>query len=186
MLSTFVDHLATQVLKPFPDLFPASALPLAHWLRHEAVEQVLVPVLILYLQSDLIQFQLQDNIKLIVKTLGALTAASLNIGQLVERALAPAAAAAVQTLLQERLANLRPTKDPLKKGLDSLFQVEGYKLLTQQELEERKAEESYERVLVFQPLRRQFFRKMVRFLDKHLRVAALQEGAPYLAGEIAH
>ena len=50
--------------------------------------------------------------------------------------------------------------------------MEGYKLLTQGELEESKAEESYERVLVLHPIKRQFFRKMIRFLDKYLRVQA--------------
>lgn len=58
--------------------------------------------------------------------------------------------------------------------------------MIQGELEERKAEESYERVLVLQPLRRQFYRKMIRFLDKHLRVAAIAEIAPYIASEICN
>ena len=67
-----------------------------------------------------------------MKTLGELTSAGINIAQIVERALSPSAVAAVTALLQERLANLRPTskKDPLKKGLDSLFMVDGYKLVT--------------------------------------------------------
>jgi len=39
---------------------------------------------------------------------------------------------------------------------------------------------------VFQPLRRQFFRKMIRFLDKHLRVGQLQDVAPFISGEIVH
>ena len=64
----------------------------------------------------------------------------------------------------------------IKRGnamnLDSIFQMEGYKLLTQGELEESKAEESYERVLVLHPIKRQFFRKMIRFHDKYLRVQA--------------
>jgi hypothetical protein len=38
--------------------------------------------------------------------------------------------------------------------LEFLFQIEGYKLLTQKELEEHKAEENYERVLVMQNSRR--------------------------------
>jgi len=95
VLSTFVDFIVAQVIRPFGDLFPSSQLQLSHWLRHDAVESVLVPVLILYLQSDLITFQLADNLKLILKTLGALNSVSLNITGIVERALSPSAVAAV-------------------------------------------------------------------------------------------
>lgn len=49
-------------------------------------------------------------------------------------------------LLQERLANLKPTKGDSKylknkaeTALDTLFQIDGYKLYTQTELEEAKA-----------------------------------------------
>ena len=38
--------------------------------------------------------------------------------------------------------------------------------------------EKYERVLVFGESRAQFFRKMIRFLDKYLRLGSLADVAP--------
>lgn len=41
--------------------------------------------------------------------------------------------------------------------------------------------EKYERVLVFGERRAQFFRKMIRFLDKYHRLGSLGDVAPYIA-----
>ena len=50
-----------------------------------------------------------------------------------------------------------------------------------------KKEESYERVLVFHNTRRQFFRKLIRFMDKYiLSTASLIDTAPFIACLIAN
>ncbi len=50
-----------------------------------------------------------------------------------------------------------------------------------------KKEESYERVLVFQKSRREFFRKLIRFMDKYiLSTASLLDSAPLIAHLIAN
>ena len=50
-----------------------------------------------------------------------------------------------------------------------------------------KKEESYERVLVFQKSRREFFRKLIRFMDKYiLSTASLLDSAPFIACLIAN
>lgn len=55
-------------------------------------------------------------------------------------------------------------------------------------MELQKAEDSYERVLVLNPIRKQFFRKLVRFLDKHLKttLSITETVSPYLACQIAN
>ena len=50
-----------------------------------------------------------------------------------------------------------------------------------------KKEESYERVLVFKKSRREFFRKLIRFMDKYiLSTASLLDSAPFIACLIAN
>jgi hypothetical protein len=70
--------------------------------------------------------------------------------------------------------------------VDFIFRVEGYKLVTQRELEESKAEEAYERVLVLENCRRQFYRRMIRFMDKYLKVSGYADSSPFIASQIAN
>ena len=70
--------------------------------------------------------------------------------------------------------------------LDFLFQVNGYKLLAQKELEEHKAEETYERLLVFTSFRKSFFRKMLRFLDKYLLPASQSQDSALISQQVAN
>jgi hypothetical protein len=169
-------------------------LVLSHWLRCELTEQTIVPAIALFLHNDLIQFKFAENIKIIMRTVEALGTANVNLTQVVERGIAPVALLAMDKLLQERLQNLKPSKADAKYiknkttdvALDTLFQLEGYKLLTQSELEEAKAVDIYDRVLVLSPQRRQFYRRMIRFLDKYLRVGAFQDCAPLIASSIAN
>lgn len=119
---------------------------LSTWLRCDLTEQSLVPAVAMYLHNDLIQFKFAENIKIIMRTVETLCTANVNLSQTLERGIAPVALLAMDKLLQDRLANLKPSKGDSKylkqKGdaaLDTLFQMEGYKLLTQSELEEAKA-----------------------------------------------
>jgi len=68
-------------------------------LRNEATEQTLAPELALYLQNDLIQHKLSDNIKLITRTIAALNTTNLNLQLILERALAPMCLLAMSKLL---------------------------------------------------------------------------------------
>ena len=74
-------------------------LTLSCWIRNEAIEQVLVPALVLYIQNDLIQFKLAENIKIIMRTLSALNTANVNVNSIVERTLAHTAVSAIESLL---------------------------------------------------------------------------------------
>lgn len=134
---------------------------LSTWLRCDLTEQTLVPAVAMYLHNDLIQFKFADNIKLIMRSVETLGTANVNLSQVLERGITPVALLAMDKLLQERLANLKPTKGDSKylkskadAVVDTLFQMDGYKLLTQGELEEAKASELYERVLILHPQRR--------------------------------
>jgi hypothetical protein len=87
MLNFSVDYLHHQVLKPYTDLFlkttDARSLEaecaLSTWLRGSAIEGTLAPALGLYLQNELIQFRLGENVKLIMRTVQALQSANLSI-----------------------------------------------------------------------------------------------------------
>ena len=87
-------------------------------MRSDAIEQTLAPLVALYLQNDLIQFKLYENIKVIMRTIAALSTANVNLQLILERAIAPMALLAVEKLLAERLMNLNPTGDKkdVKKG----------------------------------------------------------------------
>jgi hypothetical protein len=126
VLSLFVDYVHGQVVKPYTALFLKSSearcleaeLVLSNWMRSDAIEQTLAPLVALYLQNDLIQFKLYENIKIIMRTIAALGTANVNLQLILERAIAPMALLAVEKLLAERLMNLNPTGDKkdIKKG----------------------------------------------------------------------
>ncbi len=76
MLNFFVDYMHQQVLKPYTQLFLKTTdarcieaeCALATWLRGSAVEGILAPALGLYIQNELIQFRLGENVKMIMRT----------------------------------------------------------------------------------------------------------------------
>ncbi len=100
-------------MKPYTEKFlkldPRSIeaeLILATWLREQACEGILSPLVALYLQNELIQFKLADNVKIIVRTLTALNTANINLSGFLERSIAPMTMVAMNKLLQERLQKL--------------------------------------------------------------------------------
>ena len=148
LLSSFVDFIHASVLKPYAQLFLASderrpaELVLSAWLRSDAAETTMAPALALYLCNDLIQFKLVDNIKLIMRILGTLNSANVNVQSVVEKAIGPVTLLAMDKLLGERIANLVQSKKD-GEGLDALYVIEGYRLLSRKELEENKAEDTF-------------------------------------------
>ena len=79
---------------------------LSAWLRSDAAETTMAPALALYLCNDLIQFKLVDNIKLIMRILGTLNSANVNVQSVIEKAIGPVTLLAMDKLLGERIANL--------------------------------------------------------------------------------
>ena len=64
--------------------------------------------------------------------------------------------------------------------------VENIHLKTRSELEEEKKQDSFESVLVFQSLRKNFFRKMLRFMNKHIIKNLDFKTYPYISIQISN
>lgn len=108
-----MDYLHTDLIKPYTNLFLKldprsleSELLLSTWLREQACDTILSPLLALYLKNELIQFKLADNVKIIIRTLSALNTANINLSGFLERGIAPMTMVAMNKLLQERLQKL--------------------------------------------------------------------------------
>lgn len=100
----------------------------------------------------MITFKLAEAFTVIFRTLKTLTSVHCHLSQPLERALSPICLISLDKLLQERLSSISNTQSTKDSGrlLDTLFMMDGYKLLTQAELEAEgaKALESYDKVLV--------------------------------------
>ena len=113
MLNFFVDYIHNEVVKPYTDKFlkldPRSIeaeLILSTWLREQACDGILSPLVALYLQNELIQFKLAENVKIVILTLSALNTTNINLSGFLERSIAPMTMVAMNKLLQERLQKL--------------------------------------------------------------------------------
>eukprot|EP00347_Sterkiella_histriomuscorum_P012251 403369312 len=145
---------------------------LSQWLKTQT-DQLLSLHLSLYLQNELIQHKLGENLKMIMRSVQALQTASVNLSWILERSLTPMVLNALDKVMNERINNqqqekgLSKHKTP-KTSLDTMFIVDNYQLKNLAELEEEKKQDNFESVISIQSLRKHFFRKTLRFLDKHI------------------
>ncbi|CDW82467.1 UNKNOWN [Stylonychia lemnae] len=144
----------------------------AQWLKQQT-ETSLCLHISLYLQNELVQHQLGENLKQIVRLVKALQGTNVNICHVLERSIAPMVLNSIDRLLNERINNQTQEKglkkhNSVKTSLETLFIVDYYQLKNIAELEEEKKQDNFESIISMQSMRKHFFRKMLKFLDKNI------------------
>jgi len=195
MVSTFVDAL-NGCIKEFEGVQSAAAndsavyrAALASFLRQEVEQALVVQGVGMYLQNELVLHRLADNLRNVFRTLAALHSVNVNVITISEKSMVPLVLSGSDRLLCERVQGQEKglkKHNVAKTSLETLFVVDNFLLKNQVELEEEKKQDKFEQVVVFQSVRKHFFRKMLRFLDKYILQNIDFKSYPYVSVQISN